>query len=187
MGTTVRKEYFRPVWVGGQQVDLSHLDPFTMKLHSERLNKPLRIAVTFSTHCFSEAFGKIAHPDGDTVIDHDTKRPRTFCPTRYALSKTLRDVVQAMADKTIIRTAFKRNWVHTITVESPVRPYHVFVEIQRAAPDKRTWQDLELVVESAYHQTGEPPSVTGSPRTFMVVCAEVYSPPQGKPGRKRRR
>jgi len=182
----VRKEYFHPVWVGGQRIDLSHLDPFSMTLHSERLNKALRIAVTFSTHCFSEAYGKIPHPSGDSVIDEDTKQPRTYCPIRYGLSKALPDVIRAMADKTITLTAFKRNWVHTITVESPAGPYHVFVEIHRAGPDKRTWQDLELVVESAYHQTGKPPSVTGSPRPFMVVCAEVYAPPPTKPRKKRR-
>jgi hypothetical protein len=187
LGTTLRKEYFSPVWVGGRRVALSHLDPFTMNLQSEKLGKLLRVAVTFSTHCFSETRGKIPHPDGDTVIDHDTAKPRTFCPIRYELSKQLPDIVRGLETKTITLTSFQRNWVHTLLIERPEGPYHVFLEIQRAPRERRTWQDLEVVIESAYHQTDKPPAVSGSPRAFMVVCADIYAPPPQRPQRKRRR
>lgn len=185
VGKALRTEYFQPVWVGGNRVDFSHLDPFTMLVHSERLNKILRISVTFSTHCFSETFGVIPHPDGDTVIDSDTKRPRTFCPIRYGLSKSLPDLIRALPGKAITKTSFQRNWVHTLTIEDPAGPYHLFIEIQKAPRDKRTWQDLEVVVESAYHETLGPPDVTGGPRAFMAVCADTYAPPMKKPKKKR--
>lgn len=182
----MRKEYFQPLFVNGQRVDLSHLDPFTMTLFSDRLNKHLRIAVTFSTHCFSESYGVLPHPLGDTLIDEDTKWPRTYCPIRYGLSKALPGVINGLPGQLITRTIFKRNWLHTLTIAAPAGPYHVFVELQKASPERRTWQDLELVVESAYHQTGEPPGVSGGPRAFMAVCADTYAPPRKKPAKKRK-
>lgn len=43
--------------------------------------------------------------------------------------------------------------------------------IRLAAKEKP--QDLNLVVESAYHQTGQPPRLLGK-MGFMLLCGKVY-------------
>lgn len=168
------KSYFSPVFVSGQQVNLVHLEPFTLQVQSEHAKKTLRVRVTFSTHCFSEEHGKIPHPVGDTVIDQDTKRPRTFCPTRYQLSHDLPNLVNAMVDEDVFQTDAQRNWVYTVTITSPAGPYHLFFEVRKAPNEQRTWQDVNLVVESAYLQTGADPAVRGK-KPFVLVCGEAYT------------
>ena len=182
---TLGKPYFPTLQIGGQSVDFLHLEPFTLLLRSEHAKKTLRVRVTFSTHCFSEEFGKVPHPGGDPVIDEDTKRPRTFCPIRYGLSHGLPVLLKGLEGKDVFQTQSMRNWVYTVTIESPAGPYHVFFEVRKASADQRTWQDLNLVVESAYPQTGAGPAVRGK-KPFVLVCGEAYTGNR-RPTRKKRR
>lgn len=89
------KPYFPPVLVSGSQVDLTHLEPFTFNLQSHLAKKDLRLRVLFSSHCFSTGYAGALHPTGDTVIDADrpSQHHRTFCPDRYALSKSLPGII----------------------------------------------------------------------------------------------
>ncbi|WLH15539.1 hypothetical protein PSH58_21845 [Pseudomonas hefeiensis] len=48
---------------------------------------------------------------------------------------------------------------------------HMFFEIRRAAKDKP--QDLNLVVESAYHQTDKPPRLLGR-MGFILLCGKIH-------------
>src|SRR5690606_20855622 len=70
-----------------------------------------------------------------------------FCPMRYRLSFRLPDFIRELPYRTVSVTSALRNWVYTVTIEDPAGPYHVFLELRRAAAEQRTWQDLNLVVE----------------------------------------
>lgn len=50
-------------------------------------------------------------------------------------------------------------------------PDQVSFEIRRAAGDKP--QDLNLVVESAYHQTNKPPRLLGR-MGFILLCGKIH-------------
>lgn len=178
--------YFPPLIIGGEQVEFLHLEPFTLHVPSTMAKKTLRVRVTFSTHCFSEACGKIPHPPGDPIIDGDTKRPRTFCPIRYRLSKCLSNLVRTLPDANVFQTSAVRNWVYTITIDDPNGPYHVFFEVKRASPEQRTWQDLNLVIESAYPQDVASPAVRGQ-KPFVLVCGETYTANPSRPRSKKNR
>ncbi|SCB04326.1 MULTISPECIES: hypothetical protein [Xanthomonas translucens group] len=182
----LRTEYFPQLVVSGQRVDLSHLDPLTITFESEKVGKALRVAVTFTNHCFSASYGEIPHPAGDTVI-WDGKKMRTFCPTRYRLSKELPDLIRAMPEKKVILAAHETTWVHTLTIKDPSGPYHLFLTIKRSAKEKRTWQDVDVIVESAYQETRNAPTTTGSWRPFVLVCGEAYLANPQKPNKRRRR
>lgn len=177
------KSYFEPLVIGGEPVDLLHLEPFTLLVPSVLAKKTLRVRVTYSTHCFSEKYGAIPHPPSDPIIDVDTKQHRTFCPIRYGLSKGLPAVIRGMTDSDVFQTSAVRNWVYSITIENPAGPYHVFFEVNRASAEQRTWQDLNLVVESAYPEDDSPPSVRGK-KPFALVCGEVYTGQRHRPKKR---
>lgn len=178
-------KYFGPVWAGGQQVDLSHLEPFTIIIQSEKVGKPLRAAITFTNHCFSAKYGEIPHPAGEAVL-WDGSKMRTFCATRYGLSHGLPAVIRSLPEQRVILAAHESTWIHTITIENPSGPYHLFLTIKRSPKEKRTWQDIDVIVESAYPETRNAPTTTGSWRPFVLVCGDAYLSNPQKPKKKRR-
>lgn len=154
-----------------------------MLVQSNHAMKTLRVHVTFTTHCFTEQFGKIPHPNGDPIIDEDTKRPRTFCPVRYGLSYSLPALVNGLSGAVVNQTAAQRNWVYSTTIASPAGPYHIFFEISRSPAHKRTWQDLDMVIESAYPETGSPPAIRGQ-KPFALLCGETYTGNKKRPKKR---
>lgn len=113
------------------------------------------------------------HPAGEPVLSDSAGRPRTFCAIRYRLSLGLPVVIQGLnhPQSKVRETAALRNWAYSLTIQDPAGPYHIFFEIRRAAREKP--QDLNLVVESAYHQTEQPPRLLGK-MSFMLLCGKVY-------------
>ncbi|MEE4235009.1 hypothetical protein V2I85_25875 [Pseudomonas viridiflava] len=169
--------YFPALVIGHEPIDLSHLEPFTFEVQSHIAGKALRVHVTFSNHCFSKGFKSETHPLGDPIIDRSTPRPRTFCPARYRLSHTLPMLIRSLAEspKTKVwETTAERNWCYSIRIEDPAGAYNVFFEVRRAAKDRRQWQDLQLVVESAYHTDDDSgPRLKGS-MAFVLLCGKTY-------------
>lgn len=182
----MRTEYFPRVVVNGQRLDLSHLDPLTITFESRKVGKVLRVAVTFSNHCFSVSYAKAPQQPPDAVIA-DGRKMRAFCPTRYRLSRMLPELIRSLPTKKVILAAHESTWVHSLTIEDPDGPYHLFLTIKRSAREKRTWQDVDVIVESAYHQTRDAPITTGSWRPFVIVCAEAYLGHPQRPSKRRRR
>lgn len=178
--------YFSPLRVGGQLVDLSHLEPFTIIIQSEKVGKPLRTAITFTNHCFSASHGDLPHPPGDEAI-WDGGKMRTFCATRYRLSHALPQVIRSLPERKVILAAHGTTWVHTLTIENPDGPYHLFLTVKRSPKEKRAWQDVDVIVESAYPETRNAPSTTGSRRPFVLVCGDAYLSNPQKPKKKRKR
>lgn len=169
--------YFSSLSIGAETYDFSHLEPFTFVVKSQLARRDLRVHVTFSTHCFSRAYDNASHGQGEPIIDHGTPRPRSFCQTRYRLSHKLPVLIKSLEHPKakVWETAAERNWCYSITVDDPAGPYHVFFEVRRASRERRQWQDLHLVVESAYHEdtarTG--PRLKGS-MVFVLLCGKIY-------------
>ncbi|WP_339500901.1 hypothetical protein [Pseudomonas silesiensis] len=172
MGTEVTA-YFPVLIIGDQTYDFAHLEPFTFTIASQLAGRDLRVHVTFSSHCFSRGYDQATHPVGEPIIFDGAGRPRTFCAVRFRLSFELPTVIQGLNHPRakVRETAARRNWAYSMTIQDPAGPYHVFFEIRRAAKEKP--QDLNLVVESAYHQTEQPPRLLGK-MGFMLLCGKVY-------------
>lgn len=171
------QQYFPPLIIANEPIDLSHLEPFSFEIDSKKAKKVLKVHVTFSTHCFSRKYKPEKHPVGEPMIDSDTPRPRTYCPIRYRLSKQLPALILGLNHPkcTVTQTGMRRNWVYTIKIEDPSGPYYVFFEISKAVQAGRQKQDLTLVVESAYHDDpNEDDPVLLGEMAFLVLCANTY-------------
>lgn len=173
----MQKPYFEPVVIRGETFDLAHLDPFSFEFFSKKAKKNLRVHVTFANHCFTKKLITEEYIDGDPVFDAGSTRPRMFCEIRYRLSLDLHSVIDSLNDARVKvwETAAQRNWAHSITIDDPSGPYHIFFEVRRASRDRRNYQDINLVVESAYHEDPEngPPILNGS-MNFQLLCGKVY-------------
>jgi hypothetical protein len=173
----VADSYFPALVIAGTPIDLSHLEPFSFEVESKLARKTLRVHVTFSNHCFSKGYEVENHPAGEPILGQGEARPRTYCSIRYRLSHSLPALIRNLADSPrtkVWETCAERNWCYSITIEDPSGPYHVFFEVRRAAKDRRQWQDLQLIVESAYHEGNEGgPSLKGS-MAFVLLCGKTY-------------
>jgi len=168
------QQYFPTLVIANERIDLSHLAPFTFIVDSRLAKRKLRVHVTFSNHCFSRGYECGA--DDQTIIEMGSSRPRMFCPIRYRLSRQLPQLIEALnhPQAKVWETSAERNWCYSITIDAPEGPYHVFFEVRRASKERRQWQDLHLVVESAYHQDDKPgPNLKGS-MGFILLCGKVY-------------
>ncbi|WP_055128401.1 hypothetical protein [Pseudomonas mediterranea] len=165
--------YFPQLTIQGQTYDFAHLEPFTLTVQSDLVGRELSVHVTFSNHCFSRKYDEAAHPAGEPIILDHARRQRTFCSIRYRLSLMLPTVIHGLnhPQAKVRETAAQRNWAYSITIEDPNGPYHVFFEIRRAGGGKP--QDLNLVVESAYHQADKPPRLLGR-MGFILLCGKVH-------------
>ncbi|WP_338583507.1 hypothetical protein [Pseudomonas sp. MAG733B] len=165
--------YFPALTIGDQTYDFAHLEPFNLMIASQLAKRDLRVHVTFSSHCFSQGYDAAAPPTGEPIILDGAGRPRIFCSICYRLSLALPAVIHGLnhPQSKVRETATRRNWAYSMTIEDPAGPYHVFFEIRRAARGKP--QDLNLVVESAYHQTRQSPRLLGK-IGFMLLCGKVY-------------
>lgn len=181
---TARKPFFDPVSGPGGTYGLNHLDPFKFLVHSEHAKKSLRVDVRFSNHCFTRSYTAESHPEGIPILYDAGGRKRSFCHNRYQLSLNLPAVVATLQNPTIAvwQTATQRNWAYSIPIEEATGTYHVFFELRRAPVEQRTWQDLSMVVESAYPEEGEGPNLLGR-MAFGLLCGRLY---RGEPVATRR-
>jgi hypothetical protein len=164
--------------IRGEIYDLSHLEPFQFDVLSSKVSRSLRINVRFTNHCFSEAFNPEKHQADEPVISDGQKR-RAFCPDRYALSLRLPSLIRGLADPAVRvhETAARRNWMHAALVDVPSTgtQYQIFFELRRTVPDRRSLQDLDMVVESAYpaDPSRAKPNILG-PVRFALLAGSLY-------------
>jgi len=173
----VSKPYFQPIIIGEELFDLSHLEPFSFQVESKLAQKMLTVHVTLSNHCFSKKYKPESHPPGEPILDPGSQRPRTFCRTRHRLSKQLPELILSLNHPKckVRQSKALRNWSYTIRIEDPAGPYYVFFEISKAVQPGRQKQDLNLVVESAYHDDpNEPDPVLLGDMAFLILCGKTY-------------
>lgn len=168
------KNFFPDLQIKEVSYNFQHLNPFTMVVKSEKVKKDLKIRVRFSNHCFSREYDKNEDLK-EHIINPTENYPRIFCHTRYRLSFDLQELIKSLNSPKIKvnQTKSKRNWVYSIKIENPEGPYHLFFEISRSPKSKRSYQDLEMVVESAYHETIKPPQIIGNMH-FFILCSKTY-------------
>lgn len=168
------RAYFPSLQIGEETCDFQHLEPFTLVVESKKAKKDLRIRVTYSNHCFSRDYIE-GEDSSDLIINEGESKLRVFCPIRYSLSFGLQGLINSLNSPSIkvSQTKTERNWVYSIKIDDPEGPYHLFFEVSRSPKRKRQYQDIELVVESAYHETIRPPQVLGK-MGFLLLCSKVY-------------
>ena len=143
--------YYAPAVHAGATYDLAHLDPVTIETPSEKLHRSIRTLCRFTTHVFSRAPSD--SEAGPFLVD-EGRRPRLFCPERYALSLHLPTVMDLLADprRHIWQTAAERNWLHraevALALDDATIAYQVFFAVKKAA--RASPYDVDLMVESAY-------------------------------------
>ena len=132
------KPYFDPVETDTYTYDLSHLNPLNFEFTSRIANKNLRINVVFTNHCFTKDYIEDSPLNGFPLFYQGSKI-RIFCPIRYRLSKDLPELIMSLNnEKSKFReTKSRRNWAHSITIEDPNGPYHIFFEVRKSANDKK--------------------------------------------------
>lgn len=182
----VPEPYFEPVTIGTQVFEFTHLEPFTFTFQSQRAKKWLRVHVTFKDHCFTKKYKIEEHVPEEPVFHAQTDKPRLFCRIRYRLSQSLPAIVQGLNHPKVKvwETASRRNWAYSITIQDPAGPYHVFFEVRRPAAHQKHLQDINVVVESAYHEDPDegPPNLIGE-MAFYLLCGKIYA---GEPTSTRR-
>lgn len=175
--TNKNNEYYSSVTVNGEVVGFRHLQPFTFFIESKLAKKTLRVRVTFSNHCFTKKYEACKHIQGMPIFDSETDRPRSFCPIRYRLSYSLHDIINRLNGPKVkvFETSQERNWCYSIIIDDPSGPYHIFFEVRRPSSHQEKYQDLNLVVESAYNEDPKrgPPVLKGQ-MMFSLLCGKVY-------------
>jgi hypothetical protein len=173
-----REPYHPPALHRGRSYDLSHLNPFVFEAASAKMPRPLRVNVRFTNHCYSEAFDPTRHAPEDPTIQDGVRR-RVFAPERYALSQHLPGLIRGLASPgtRVHETAARRNWMYAAAMEIPVTNtrYQIFFELRRTMPERRRFQDLDMVVESAYpaDPNRPAPNVLGR-MNFLLLAGSVY-------------
>jgi hypothetical protein len=166
--------HFEPLEIANVTYDLAHLEPFMFNVTTNKVNRELIVHVRFTNHCFTKEHDALTHPVGSPILKDGGGRDRSFCSIRHGLSLQLPGLVRGFSNPAIKvnQTRERRNWVYTRTVATPAGPYHVFFEIRRAAV---AGQDLNLVVESAYHQDPArgAPNILGNMK-FVTLCGKTY-------------
>lgn len=169
--------YFPSLDISGVTYDFEHLNPFVMIVKSDMAKRNLRVHVRFTNHCFSKGYDKFSHPEGEVVILDHSGKERTFCPIRYRLSLSLPGIINKLCDpiEKVFQTAARRNWAYSLTIDDPSGPYHLFFEIRRVSANERHLQDLNVVIESAYHEERGygPPALLGR-IGFVTLCGQVF-------------
>jgi hypothetical protein len=136
------------------------------------------------SHCFIEKYDVACHPKDEPILHDTAGRPRSFCRVRYGISVRLPEMITQPSEgdghpngtrAELAPFCFDRRAAGQIS--------HLF-ELRRAAGADRERQDLNLVVESAYHQdpTRSQPAVRGT-MGFILLCGKVY---KGEPISTRR-
>lgn len=170
--------FFPALLIDGQEYDFSHLDPFSIHIDSRKAGKILDVRVKFTTHCFTMKHSQEMHLPGHPILKDQGGRERLFCSIRYRLSHDLPALIEEFCHGKISvwQTSTHRNWSHSVKIEDPGGPYHIFFELRKAQhDDPRIKQDLDLTVESAYHEDPlkGPPALRGKMR-FDILCGKVY-------------
>lgn len=173
----LNEPFFPPLCIDGVTYDFLHLEPFTMRFTSERANRQLRINVRFSNHCFSYSpTNEEERKAPYQLFDHNEKE-RVFCPVRYKLSLKLPNIVRSLNNQRckVYQTAAKRNFNYSLQVDDPKGPYHLFFEVSKATGKSSQMQDVNMFVESAYHEEpiGNSPNLLGK-IGFHVLCTNIY-------------
>jgi hypothetical protein len=156
----------------GHVISIDHLAPMTFPCSCPDIGRDLTVSVTFSNHCYTEAFDDTKHTAEDVVVYDAGSRARIFCPIRHGLSAQLPSLIASLPTRRVFQTAERRNYVFSVPILTAGQIYQVFFMVQRA--EQTPSVDLKLTVESAYPVVIAPvlPNRPGAIR-FKVLAYKV--------------
>lgn len=162
----------------GEKLDFSHLDPVDLTCPTLVRPDGARIKVTFSCHCYTEAYDDKAHKDRDVVLDQGNRK-RAVCPVRFEHSKLLPGLIAALPDSHVYLTP-ESNYVRLATADG--EEYRVYFNMK---PFGVEGYDLRMFVESAYQpdKPGLPASKMQKVR-FKVMIDKLLKGERLKFGRR---
>lgn len=138
----------------GKSFPLNHLHPFRFDycIPATDSNKELSasIQVGFSMHCFTR--GRV-EGDDPALLYRDDREVRTFDHNRYELSKKLKELVQALDQRTCLHA--KQDNYMVIDLENTQKVtvrYGVFFNLKKVGRSNGR-PELLLVVQSTYELT----------------------------------
>jgi hypothetical protein len=145
-----RHHRFGEVTYLGTPWDLSHLDPFAMRL-DPGLGYEIDVVVLFTCHCFSHSIGRDGRAEipAHEIFDNGQER-RVLDEERYQLSRQyLPGMIRDLPGRTIqIAGSYTANFMTLEVIEAGEKKhYAVFFEAKR---DSRRKRRVLLYVQSAY-------------------------------------
>lgn len=156
--------YWKPYYVRGNRIDLTHLEPLEFKCATPDGNSRL-VRTIFSPHVFTRS---IEDGDPQTQVCFDR---RIFCPFRYRDSQLLPPAILSLPSGKVFQTWEQRNYVFLVIEDAATASsYHVFFEMQKAGGKRN--RHVALRVESAYRMDPSsytPPTRPNSIRFPMLV------------------
>jgi len=166
--------YWPKLLIDGNEIDLSHLEPFDFQSLPRGSTTNARLQVRFNDHCFSRTFematDNIAHLLPVAFCGKFEKR--VFCTDRYRLSRHLPRFIKALGNKRIASTREG----NLVRIEIPDgRQYAIFFTLRRIAA-----QEASLFVVSAYPlERGKRPADTGEMK-FDIALAKILRSEKAK-------
>lgn len=142
------KSFFPPLVVGGQPIDLTHLEPFQFVMNTAARPGGAIVDVRFSNHCFSDTYDAKRHPEPVDVWDRGQRR--AFDRERYDLSLGLRPVIEALPAASVFYTP-ESNFVRIVPPGEEAE-YRIYFNVKRGGGPVAA--DVSLFIESAYRPDG---------------------------------
>jgi hypothetical protein len=113
----------------------------------KEIHRDISIGVTFTCHCYSEAFDPKKHKPEEMALRDSGGRPRVFCKVRHELSARLPEIIKSLPGRRVYQTAQQRNYVYSVPLDIEGQIYEVYFMLQR---HRGKGFDLRLTIESAY-------------------------------------
>ena len=131
-----------------QPDEVEHLAPMEFEMEIEE--RPVRVGVRFSNHCFTEKWDEAIHA-GQSIIFDAGNKPRVFCPLRFQLSLGLPDLIRGLPNGHVYQTP-EANYVKVTTADG--EEYRMFFNIKKGGHHGDGCH-VTLFVESAYAPNGD--------------------------------
>lgn len=152
--------------IAGVVYDLSHLDPFDMKVTPKAEGSPtFSVRVSFGCHTFTRDLLPTDKPD---LFFRDGTEKRAFCTIRHGLSAGLPAMIQNAAGG---RAFFsERREFLVLDAEAQGGPYVAFFNMERA---RNKSHDAAMFVTSAHCRPGLPKRLPAVTFATLVAAAAV--------------
>ncbi len=134
----------------GQRYEFDHLKPMQVSLSffdATGASHQMALQVSFSSHCFTEAFDFTKHQDHHRYTFK--QELRAFDPQRYECSLSLPGIIQGLARCKVYRASNSNyTYVAQIKLDGTAQAYSLFFQLK---PNALKAKDaLKMYVQSAY-------------------------------------
>jgi hypothetical protein len=134
----------------GQRYEFAHLQPFEIALQlglDDGTLHQLAVQISFSTHCFTEAFDPVKHQDHHRY--NYRQELRAFDLQRYSCSLSLPSIIQNLPRCKVYRASNSNyTYVAQLQLEGVAQPYSLFFQFKPQVSSARGV--LKMYVQSAY-------------------------------------